>query len=179
MAVNPEELIKIIQATKRFRELDSISRKIDNERSGMSNEDFQRVHEAVENQMKKMDNPPLERATITIIMMNGSKRLLTTDEVRILLNSGESLSEFIFTHFPMASDYEVSISESQDHREAPEDKPKTVKDVEVKSLIKKLDSLAKMVGIVEEAYSSTVPGIKDDLAEIRRKILELIAKLQS
>ncbi|MEM0158922.1 MAG: hypothetical protein QXV22_00560 [Thermoplasmataceae archaeon] len=143
---------------------------------------FSNIRGRLEEKIHTFEHPRCDQVGINIIFMNGSKKTLEPEECIQAAQRGIKLSDFIFTKYHQAVDYEIlseniigTSDDSEKPAESGSDKGKGTMAFEV--LQTRIEFLIRMVDHINALYSETIPKISDDIKDINRRLEELYKKL--
>lgn len=146
----------------------------------------------VEEKIRSFDNPMCDQAHIRIYFNDDSKKDMEPSECKNALDEGLKLSEYIFSTYGNARDFEIlpssflgtyskDIIEKDAIKEflgngfknaGPNDDHKRIE-----VLQDRVEYLIRLIDHMNRVYSETIPKISSDLEDINKKFEELYNKL--
>ncbi|HLH85457.1 MAG TPA: hypothetical protein VKU79_01155, partial [Thermoplasmataceae archaeon] len=118
-------ILNRITKTNRYKGLLTLQDEIWALRSKYPFSVFSNIRGRLEEKLHTFDHPRCDQVGISVIFMNGSKKALEPEECMQAAQKNIKLSDFIFTKYHQAVDYEISsdnivgTSEAQGKPEAP------------------------------------------------------------
>ena len=171
-----------ISSAKRYRELKNIELSISGLKHSLPVSLFTELSGRIREKVMSFEYPDCNISRIRVIYSNGLSKPLDTDECHKAMARGIKFSDYIFSHYVSARDYEIENENIMDKYKS-EDTPALITEQKnfnqpfttlspdalrerVDYLLKKVDNLEK----IEKIYSENIPKIARDMEDLKDKV---------
>ena len=171
-----------ISSARRYRELKNIEMSILGIRNKIPISLFTELSGRVREKIMGFEFPACNASRSSIIYSNGLKKTMEKEECHIAMSRCLKLSDYIFSHYVSARDYEIADENIMD-KYRKEDTPALATEQKefnqpfttlspdalrerVDYLLKKVDNLEK----IERIYSENIPKIARDMEDLKDKV---------
>ena len=168
-----------ISSAKRYRELKNLEMSILGIRNKIPISLFTELNGRIKERIMGFEFPECNTSRIFIIYSNGLMKTMETEECHTAMSRGSKLSDYIFSHYVSAKDYEIEDERTLDKYKKGENAslPSTQNNSEksfttlspealrerVEYLLKKVDNLEK----IGKIYSENIPKIARDMEDLK------------
>lgn len=172
-----------IDQTDRYKELVNLREKIWGLSGKFPFSVYVDLRGKVEDKINRMDYPTCDKINLQIIFPDRPSIALDTNECKTALSKGLKLSEYIFSRYPNATDYQIDSTKiygsyeksSSEQEELKPDEQKFSGGPELQVLQDRVEYMIRLMNYMSRVYADSIPKIAKDIKDINVKF-ELIYK---
>lgn len=144
----------------------------------------------IEEKINTFNSPMCDQASISVIKKDGNTIPLENQECHYAVTNNIRLSEFIFSKYPDADDFRISVksilgsygaySEPKDVEKGTDtatSRPTQTTDPQIDVLQSRVEYLIKLMDHMSRTYGEAIPKIVNDVKEITERLDELYRKI--
>ncbi len=178
-----------ISSSKRYRKLLDLKLTISGLRKKLPISISTELEGRIIEKIRTFDYPICSVATIKVIFTNGLSKALEPDECHYAMARGMKLSDYIFSHYASARDFQIesselvgirsgfmadeeSAAESKENNEFSPLNPYALTE-RLNFILKKVDSLERL----EAIYAENIPKMARDVNDLKDKVDKIYKKV--
>ena len=178
-----------ISSARRYRELKNLEMSILGIKNKIPISLYTELSGRIKEKIMSFEYPECNAAKISIVYSNGLRKEIEKEECHIAMSRGLKLSDYIFSHYVSARDYEIEDANIKENYKIDERPVIAIKHKEYSSsfttlgpealrervdyLLKKVDNLEK----IEKIYSESIPKIARDMEDLKGKVDKIFKKI--
>lgn len=170
-----------ISSAKRYRELKTLESSIYGLRHSLPISLYTELSGRVKEKVMSFEYPNCNISKIRVVYSNGLSKPLEADECHTTMSRGTKISDYIFSHYVSARDYEIldanpnfkEIESTNGHADTktPEEPVFTTLtpaalNERISFLLRKVENLEK----IEKIYTDNIPRIVNDMNDLKNKV---------